>query len=75
MNTSPLINNINFIIEDKSSEKLSNFTTVKQEMRFHFDQCDFWAYLSIIVLFYYIGSNEYVLSLNPHKLTNHHTED
>lgn len=41
MNTSPLINNINFIIEDKSSEKLSNFTTVKQEMRFHFDQCDF----------------------------------
>lgn len=52
-------NNINFIIEDKSSEKLSNFTTVKQEMRFHLDHSGFWAYLLVIVLFYYISDNEY----------------
>lgn len=31
-------NNINFIIEDESSEKLSNFTIVKQLMRFQLGQ-------------------------------------
>lgn len=52
-------NNINFIIEDKNSEKLSNFAIVKQEMRFHLGQSGFWVCLWVIVLFYYIGDNKY----------------